>query len=348
MLALLRPAAGDRAVAASAAVRHNQSKPRLAHVVALGLGLAAATSVVPMGSPAWATRSATAPRAATSYYMQTTNPRRLYRMGCRMGSSVRHHSQPRDAMVLLDFGRPRHHGRLYGTHLYFGKFARTGYIQHAAEGFAAGYWKCTQGLSSTVRIAVGTSNYGSQVSYAHGREWALMVNRVNATLARRGWEDRIDAVGANDIELSWNGPKVSKAWVRGYDSANQWPYYDYGDAAECPPYGHCAGAWTQEDVWWVSWGAPPAMPLPEIYTKSGSSARQWASLSLYSHKQHGIRMVFQGVLSQHHACRESADPCIGMNNSPPRAWKQLTSLLGRDLRTAVRPRFSLDMSWRHE
>ena len=62
-----------------------------------------------------------------------------------------------------------------------------------------------------------------------------MVNRANDWLAQEGHAHLVEFAGANDIELGWNGPRVSKAWVRGYDSVAEWPYYDYGDAAGCPP-----------------------------------------------------------------------------------------------------------------
>jgi hypothetical protein len=172
-----------------------------------------------------------------------------------------------------------------------------------------------------------------------------MVNDANRWLLDKGYGKRVEFAGANDIELSWNGPRESKAWVRGYDSVAEWPFYDYGDAAGCPPRGNCAGAWTPEDVWYVSWGARTAWPLPQIYTPNGVMAEQWYRLSLYSYRHHGWRMTIAGALSQRIACRQSSDPCRGMDNSPVRAWGQLNQLLNRDRRTAQPLAWSSDFRW---
>jgi hypothetical protein len=88
------------------------------------------------------------------------------------------------------------------------------------------------------------------------------------------------------------------------------------------------------------------MPLPEIYTNSGSQARQWYRLSLYSYLRHGRAMVIAGVLSQLRACKQSTtDPCTGMNNTPSAAWKQLAGLLNRDRRTAQAVRWATDVGY---
>src|SRR5438067_19410 len=130
MLALLRPGDDGRSVAIHAAAPRNQTKHRWSLITAVAVVASATTTLVGFLAPAAGARAAApAPKPATSYYMQTINPRRLFAMGCRLGTGVRHHSQPRDALVLLDFGMPRRHRGLYGTHLYFGKFARSGYIQ---------------------------------------------------------------------------------------------------------------------------------------------------------------------------------------------------------------------------
>jgi hypothetical protein len=267
-------------------------------------------------------------------------------MGCSFGRGATQGTQPTDALVVLAMGRPRHKWGLYGTSLFGRGFASTGRIRDAGLAFAAGFRQCSGTHHSTLRIALGTSNYGKGVTGAHGRAWARMVNSANRVLARRGWSNRIDIVGASDIELTWNGPVRTRDWVRGYDSANEWPYYDFGDAAGCPPYGWCYGAWTMEDVWYVAWGAPPAIPLPEIYTRSGSSAKQWYRIGLYSAQRHGSRMAFAGVMSQRKACRQSKDPCHGMNNSPAKAWRQLSNLLNSRHETAQRLRFTTDIAWR--
>lgn len=285
------------------------------------------------------------PAAATSYYMRTVNPGRLFRMGCRMGSRVVHGTEPSDALVVLAFGMPRHVYR-FGTALFGGHFVNTGQIRRAGVQYARGFAACTKKRpNASLRIALGTSNYGSQVGFNHGKAWAYMVNGANEDLVRIKLASRIDITGANDIEPGWSGPRAARAWIRGYDRVNLWPYYNFGGAAGCPPYGNCLGSWTVEDVWYVSWGAAPALPLPEIYTNSGISAKQWAHISLYSAMKHGSSMTIAGVMSQHRACRQTPDPCHGMNNTPPSAWRQLTTQLNRDHRTAQSLHWVTDISW---
>jgi hypothetical protein len=256
------------------------------------------------------------------------------------------HPNVPDAIVVLAFGRPRHRGGRWGVSLFGDAFASTEAIQHAAQAYARGYQECA-GSGTRLEVALGTSNYGGAVSRKHGRAWALMVNQANDWLHRHGLHRSVSFAGASDIELGWNGPAVSRRWVRGYDSAARWRFYNFGDAAGCAPRGDCLGAWTQEDVWFVSWGARSAWPLPQIYTPSGSMAQQWYRLSLYAYQHHGRRMTIVGVLSQRAACRQSSDPCRGINNSPSRAWHQLQRLLNRDPRTAQPLRWVTDLRWQN-
>jgi hypothetical protein len=286
------------------------------------------------------------PRPATSYYMKTVSTTVAQRRGCRIATGIKRGREPVEALVVLAFGRPRHPNGRYGASLFGVRFASTKAIRRAGVAFAKGFLRCAlRRPGATLRLALGTSNYGSRVTWAHGRAWATMVNRANETLIHRGWAGRVSIVGAIDIELSWNGPKTTKAWVRGYDSANRWPYYNFGDAANCPPYGQCAGGWTMKDVWYVSWGALPAYALPQIYTGSGSMARQWFNIALYSYREQRSHMTIAGVMSQRGACRDSRDPCHGMNNSPSRAWTQLVGLLNRHPGTKQQPRFATDIRW---
>jgi hypothetical protein len=258
------------------------------------------------------------------------------------------HRNVPDALVVLAFGRPRHrHGRS-GVSLFGDGFHSTRAIQRAAQAYARGYAECAgSGSRARLEIVLGTSNYGRGVSRGHGRAWARMVNRANDRLRRLGLHRTASFAGGSDIELGWNGPEVSRRWVRGYDSVARWRFYNFGDAAGCAPRGNCLGAWTQDDVWYVSWGARTAWPLPQIYTPSGSMARQWYRLSLYAYRHHGTKMTIVGALSQRTACRQSSDPCWGINNSPGRAWRQLQRLLNADPRTAQPLRWVTDLRWQN-
>lgn len=308
------------------------------------LGLAVSLLATLLGSPP--ARADSRPGTSTSYYLKTTRPKTLNAMGCSFANGVDAGRQPRDALVVMAFGRPMLRRGAYGVSLFGVHFASTSEVRRAGVAFATGFHRCVNSKkAASLRVVLGTSNYGSRVSYAHGRAWAGMVNVANRDMAEQGWDGQIDFAGGNDIELFWNGPKTSRAWVQGYDSVNEWPYYNFGDAAMCPPYGRCAGAWTMEDLWYVSWGAPPAIPFPQIYTGNGSSAKQWYNVSLYSQQRHGSHMAFAGVMSQRRACEQSADPCRGMNNGPRRAWRQLSYLLNSRRETAQRLRWSTDIAW---
>jgi hypothetical protein len=281
------------------------------------------------------------PGIAFSYYVRTTNPSRLLRLGCNEGLRMQQLESLRNTIVVLDFGRPvrkRHHHRgpwQYGVSLLRVKgFAPVSRVLSASEAYARGVWNCSKELKrGHVRIAIGTTNWGSDVTWRHGREWAAMVNEANAWVHHQKFSSRLDFAGANDIELSWNSPAVTKNWVRGYESLADFPYYNYGSADACPPHGRCAGRWTLDDVWYVSWGAPHAWPLPEIYTPNWSMAQQWYQIAVYSYLRHGATMRIAGVMSQRGACRIARDPCWGMNNTPGRAWRQLYRLLNGDPRT---------------
>ncbi|TMK85994.1 MAG: hypothetical protein E6G44_04995 [Actinobacteria bacterium] len=285
------------------------------------------------------------PSTARSQYLKTTHSSVLNRMGCAEGRRLSR-SRDESAIVVLAFGRPvrRGHGH-WGASLFGRGFRSIGQIQRAAQAYGRGFARCAAPSGPHLTVAIGTSNFGPGVTYRHGAAWAAMVNGANEWVDAQDLAHRLRFAGASDIELSWNGPRTSKRWVRGYDSVARWPYYDYGDAAGCPPRGNCLGGWTQEDVWFVSWGARTAWPLPEIYTGDRGQAEQWYRLSLYSYLRHGWRMTIAGALSQRTACRQSSDTCRGMNNSPARAWGQLDGLLNRDFRTAQRLRWSSDFAW---
>ncbi|MCX6020578.1 MAG: hypothetical protein NTZ05_02400 [Chloroflexi bacterium] len=188
---------------------------------------------------------------------------------------------------------------------------------------------------------------GGQVTAGHGRAWADMVNQVQAWFLRNGYTSQVDGAGANDMESGFNTPGATRTWLGGY-AAGQWRVlYDVGDAAGCPPYGACGSAnfagWNVEETWFKSWGSPPVVPLPEIYTPSGSMAQQWQRLSLYSLTNHGERMSIAGAMTQNQACQSR--PCAGTNNTPATGWTQLWNALNADARTAQPLRWSTDIKW---
>lgn len=328
--------------------------PLLAAVVLSG-SLIAIDSRAVFGAPA-------APPWTISRYMQNVDPNIHFRLGCALGDRTEALAGVQQDAVILHYFRPvRFADGTFGASLLNGADARTGAIGAAAREFARGYWLCTGAdLDSQLKLAIGTSNDGNQVNRAHGAAWATMVNAVNVWLRDRGYSSQAQAVGASDMELGFNDPADTRAWVDGFDSVCCPILYNYGDAAGCRWDGKPAGnecgtqafpGWTAEDVWWISWGAPPAYPLPQIYRNDAVQAKQWYGLSLYANNVHGFRMGFRGSLTQRQACNEVGCPAL-LDNTPAQGWKQLWDALNcvffprNPCPTAQGLTYSTDISWR--
>jgi hypothetical protein len=298
----------------------------------------------------------------TSYYLATVNTDKLYQKGCELGSRDLGLTGTQDNVVILDFGGPRRlSSGAYGARLFtVGTYVSTDQIAAAVQSFGLGYYVCTgSDLASNVVIGIGTNNYtydGSniyQITYAHGRAWAQMVNQVNDWFVSKGYSRQVSAVGANDIELTWNDYASTKDWLDGYDSANQYEMINFGALPGCPylrsPGAQCGSytyPWTREQAWYVTWGSPPVYPLPEIYANSGVNAEQWYLMSVYAYENHGLAMEFRGVMTQWQACEGSGDStCEVLDNTPQQGWGQLSDLVNGDARTAHRIRWSTDIEW---
>jgi len=293
--------------------------------------------------PAW---SAGAPEATWSRYMTTVDQLRMRRLGCDLGQRVRGGHEPDDSLVVLAFGMPMHHKGRFGASL-FGHFANSRKIGGAAVAFGRGFGECLGESPGHLTLSIGTSNYGRDVTYRHGRIWGSMVNRANGILRSWGLADTVSVHGGNDIEPGWRGPKATRRWIRGYKSVTSTPYFNFGGAGGCPPAGYCEGDWTIEDIWYAAWGSGVAIPLPEIYSPTGTNAEQWYRLSLWSYKTHGERMDIAGAMSQRQSCWDTHDRCFGIRNPPNRSWSQLWHALNKDPRTAQPLRFSTNISWRN-
>ena len=279
--------------------------------------------------------------------MSTVSLSHLSRLGCVLGRAAKAGAASQDALVVLDFGMPMHHKGRFGASVFDGGFRTTNQIAGAVQAYAAGYVRCSQGSNAHLELAAGTSNYGRDVTFKHGQMWGAMVNHVNGWLEAHWLAKRVHADGANDIEPGWRGPDVTRFWIRGYASVARSPYYFYGGAGGCPPYGYCLGDWTLEDIWYAAWGSGVAVPLPEIYANSGANAEQWHNLSLYSYLHHGQRMEIGGVMTQIQSCRDTHDPCRGISNLPNAGWSQLWMALNQDPRTAQPLRFLTDIAWKN-
>jgi hypothetical protein len=279
------------------------------------------------------------PSATTSRYMATTNTAILYNEGCSEGTANQ------NGVIVLDFGQPWVQSATYGVLLFNGQgFRTTTQVKEAAIAFLSGYWDCSS-AEANLTLGIGTNNYGAYTTQGSGQAWAQMVNAVDAWIKTPPtYESKLAVAGANDIE-TWNTVTASRAWVIGYDSVNNRPYYNYGSCDGCPYKNHPEwnpnNNWTKEDFWYVSWGAEPAWPLPEIYNTLGTHAYQWQYLSLYAYTNHGMAMKILGAFTQWQACQGRS--CNGIDNTPTAGWSQLSNALNSDSRTAQWVQWSTDI-----
>ncbi len=315
----------------------------------------------------------TAPPATTSYYVTTDDSSVLFKMGSDLAlSQVISGGAVQDSVVALLFRAPtldKSTGE-YGTSGLGGSTAVSD-IATLVEDFASGYYNAVGTLH--IRIVVATSNGttsrgGSQVTYEHGVAWAKMVNSVADWVIAQGYASQIDIAGGSDMEAGtakwpdgspqWAHPAETSAWVNGYASVSPTRFlYDVGDAGGCPNTGgqtatpgQCNAPWTQDDIWYVSWGATPSEPLPEIYTipklpkfPLGKQAPQWAQLSLYSLFQYNSPIIFSGALTESGACAQKG--CSPSENTAAEGWGQLYAVLNGDSRTQETLPWSTDISW---
>jgi hypothetical protein len=284
--------------------------------------------------------AATAPPATTSRYMKTTDTSVTYNEGCSAGRVLQ------QGLLVLDFGQPAVSGTTYGSIIFASNgFRSTKAVEEAAKSFLAGWWACTP-ADPSLTVAVGTTNYHGATNYNHGRAWGQMINNIALWLSQKRFSTQESVAGASDLELDWNTAAASRAWADGYTAASTRAYFNYGDAAGCPPYGSCDNGWTQDDVWYVSWGAPPAFAFPEIYTTNGSMASEWYRISLYGFSRYGGAIRISGSLTQHQACID-AGGCSGTDNTASAGWSQLYSKLNADTRTSQSLDYSSDITWRN-
>ncbi len=292
-------------------------------------------------------------------YINTDTAQGLYDLGCQAGTRDQNTAGVQDSVVVLDFGQPaKNSSGEFGTDL-LGPlgFLRTSEIALRVTYYGRGYYDCSGSDNlSHMTIGIGTTNYGSTWlplgtnSLDHGRAWASMVNDVNAWFIQNGYFGQVKAVGANDIELSWNSPTVTKAWVNGYNEMTTYDMYNYGAAEGCPtrtnPTANCALPWTLADVWYVSFGTTTAYPLPLIYRDDGYNARQWSWISRWSLLNKGYRMDFVGSFTQCQACLQRTGDlsCAYLDNKPAEGWQQLyNELIADGVSQGIR--WSTDIFW---
>ncbi len=328
----------------------------------------------------------TPPLAATSYYIQDGDPAKLYDLGCALGDRDRITPGPQDNLVILDFGKmwtyQENGSPVYGVRLFSNNGTRQNVsliqMREIAKQFAYGYWYCTkEDLSSHLTLGVGTNNYDHFnttnldpdnlriLAGDFGRNWAAIINDLNGWAVDVGYSPQVTFAGAIDIEWAgpesdgiyyWNTPDVTRGWVNEFNNkaVDSSIYFNYGACVGCPTsvdlswYYTAQMPWTQDHVWYVSWGAPPAYAVPEIYRNDGYLARQWAAVSQYGSLYQTSRIVFSGVMTQWGACQQRAgsDPtCETLDNTPEEGWYQMVGALQTINDPTPYPRWSTDIRW---
>lgn len=299
---------------------------------------------------------------STSYYVQTTDSVKAYDRGVQLGQADAKLSSMQDRLVILDFGQPWYENGQFGTIVFrvggVGEFifADMTRIADMAKNFALGYWVGTgKNNALQLTLGIGTSNYlradmvNTNNAYQHGKLWAQMVIDVNSWLKSQGYAGQVYAAGANDMELSWATPGLTRAWVNGFNAADNDSaiYYNYGACEGCPQsyyssYSQWQGVngWTPDDIWYISWGVQPAWVVPEIYLSSGANAKQWQTLSKYSASTKGTAILFQGAMTQYGACLQrggctSSSSSVDTMNTPQEGGTQLWDYLNKDPATSI-------------
>jgi hypothetical protein len=282
-------------------------------------------------------------RVDMNFYMYTTD--NIYDLGKMRGNSYLSGSA-HAGVVILDFGNPEFINGNYGTMLYDGDTHLTiPDIRSAVWSFIGGYFEgvgfnYNDPSFLTIIVGTNTSGYEGWITREHGEAWRDMIIQLNSWLSADDLTRIMYVTGGNDIEsFSIFPPVYAKAWVDGYSDQNNFKLYNYGNApcqSDYPPTtpefqnnvtpGPCDFGWTQDDVFYVSWGPNNnALPFPEIYEEQyHANASQWYRIALLAKFNYGIVMDFNATLSQNARCGQlPPGSCDDINNSPIIAHNQL-------------------------
>jgi hypothetical protein len=275
-----------------------------------------------------------APRASVSVYVASANTTTAYNSGCTQGAADAQ-SPSQSSEVILDFGTISSLGT--GTLLTMSNtFVTFAQLNAYAEQYAYGYYSCTGSvISSTLNLGIGTNNSAYYVSSAGGTLWAN-----SAVLPVKSWIAsnlrQISVFGANDMEPSWTSPSSTIAWVQGYSATNVAPLINYGSTDGCPTTtytnGSCNNGWTQDNIWFISWGNSSSFCLPEIYFSAQSL--QWTMISKYASVSKTGKIYFDGPLTE-----------FGASGSYTsiQAWNQFWTNLNSSSNTAINFKFRSDI-----
>jgi hypothetical protein len=272
--------------------------------------------------------------------MGTVDPTVTKTEGCDMAQGVS--DQGKSGVVVLDFGEPFLKNGSQGTSDYGAgnPFVSIAQITAAVEGYLDGYALCNQPATNTLTLAVGTSNYGGNVTAAHAQAWAAMVQALAGYVGTKMYPNETVAA-ADDMETGWGGPTATRAWLDAFvAAAGTTAIYDYGDAGGCSQTSYAAaglctananGVWSQSDVAYAAGGAGPhVLAMPEIYNTSGATAKQWGWIGSGA-VDAGKPLTFAVVMTQVGSCGSG---CSGLDNTPAQALALMNAQLALHTQTA--------------
>jgi hypothetical protein len=223
-------------------------------------------------------------------------------------------------VMILSFGK-----QVEGGSSGFGVALSASDIVATTSLVASGLAECASG---PWEVAIGTSNSGGATpfnGYDGGVAWAQIVEQARAVS-----DPRVLISGANDLEPSWGPVAQARAWVSGFVAASPRRLWNFGSADGCPQSVgtlRCNNGWTIDDVLWVSATASPNLVVvPQVHTRSGSQARQWAVIAARG-LELGSPLRIAGVGAQPSACSQVRGGCPTTGNDVWTAWSQLRQAL---------------------
>ena len=243
-------------------------------------------------------------------------------------------------VVILSFGRPVAVGASgFGQAISFAQMKAT------AAAWSAGLAECGIG---PWEVSIGTSNSGkvdNHNGYSGGARWGRMIEEAQAFA-----DPRVRITGSVDIEPGWGPAGNARAWVDGYVSATQIRLWNFGSADGCPQSVSskitCNNGWTIDDVLWVSSHAGAnVVAMPQIHTKSGSQARQWAVLAARGISM-GKPLRLAAITVQTAACTQVRGGCPTTGVAAWDGWTQLRTYLDGNITTVGTPLGApMDIRW---
>ncbi len=298
------------------------------------------------------TAATAAPPPTTSYYVTTRKPSTLMALGKTLAQTqLTSGTTAEDSVITLLFGAPIIIGPGVSGASQWGNGSSLSDVAKLVENFITGYYNAL-GTNTTLhtRVVIATSNSGKNITFAQGQAWATLVNNVASWVITLGYSGQVDVAGGTNIEPDFNGPAVTRQWVDGYASVKPSRFlYNIGTAEGCVPNVNCLKGWTEDDLWYVSWGADPAQLLPEVY--NATMASDWAQLSLYGfmnpNRRNGGSVIMAGTLTEMQACAQnpSDNTCKPIPFSPAQGWQSLYEALKKNPHTAQTLSWSTDIKW---